>query len=109
VSKTLSWLQALDEGYNPRDYSYRKEDIPIGEYVVTLDFKIWSKVPGITCYFSKVGSNQRFQLTVYRTHGDEKYTLDEIDFRDCPIKQEYYITVKINSKGNVKFSKVRAA
>jgi hypothetical protein len=109
MSNPISWQQALDQGYNPRDYSYHKEDIPIGEYLATLDFKIWSKVQGITIYFSKVDSNQKFQLTVFRNHGDREYTLEACDFRDCPIKKQYYITVEINSKGNIKFSKAKAA
>ena len=101
----MSWNIALEENYEPRDYSYHKEDIQEGEYLASLDFKIWSKkVSGITCYFTNQETNQKFQLTVYR-NGDREYKLKdcEIDFAYCPTEALYKINVGKNGKGNIKF------
>lgn len=105
MRNVLSWNEALEENYEPRDYSYQKEDIQEGEYLVSLDFKIWSKkVTGITCYFTNQKTNQKFQLTVYRDKDGEYKLKDcEIDFAECPIEALYKINVGKNNKGNIKF------
>lgn len=109
MSNVLSWNQPLEQGLSPRDYSYRKEDVPSGEYIASLDFKIWAKdATGVSCYFTKVDSGQKILLTVYRTHDTREYILDGVDFRSCPTGK-YLITVELNSKGNIKFSKVKSA
>lgn len=109
MSNVLSWNQALEQGLNPRDYSYRKEDVPLGEYIASLDFKIWAKdATGVSCYFTKVDTDQKILLTVYRTHDTREYILDGVDFKECPTGK-YLITVELNSKGNIKFSKVKPA
>jgi len=47
----ITFRNALHQGYEPRDYTYQKDDIPTGEYHVILDFMVWIKeVPGITCF-----------------------------------------------------------
>lgn len=40
-NNVLSFRTALHTGYQPRDYSYDKDDIPTGEYHIILDFMIW--------------------------------------------------------------------
>lgn len=105
MRNVLSWNEALEENYEPRDYSYQKEDIQEGEYLASLDFKIWSKkVSGITCYFTNQETDKKFQLTVYR-NGDTEYKLKdcEIDFAECLTEALYKINVGNNNKGNIKF------
>jgi hypothetical protein len=83
--------------------------VPLGEYIAFLDFKIWAKdATGVSCYFTKVDSDQKILLTVYRTHDTREYVLDGVDFKECP-NANYLITVELNSKGNIKFSKVKPA
>jgi hypothetical protein len=106
MRNVLSWNQALEENYEPRDYSYHKEDIQEGEYLASLDFKIWSKkILGITCYLTNQETDQKFQLTVYRDKKDREYKLKdcEIDFTQCPIEALYKIKVDENNRGNIKF------
>lgn len=105
MRNVLSWNEALEENYEPRDYSYQKEEIQIGEYPASLDFKIWSKkVNGITCYFTNQETNEKFQLTVYRNADREYKLIDcDIDFAECPIEDLYKIKIAENKKGNIKF------
>ena len=105
MRNVLSWNEALEKNHEPRDYSYQKEDIQIGKYPASLDFKIWSKkVSGITCYFTNQETNEKFQLTVYR-NTDREYELKdcELDFAECPTQTIYKIEVTENKKGNIKF------
>ena len=105
----LSWNQAIEQGFEPRDYSYKKEDIPIGTHKATLDFKVWAKsTVGISCYFTINDTNRKIILTVYRDRTTREYTIKDTDFRDLNISQEYAITVKVNSKGNIKFEQITA-
>lgn len=106
MSNVLSWNQALENDFHPREYSYKAEDTPEGNYDAVLDFKIWSKkVTGVTCYFTVIDTNEKIQLTVYRDRDREtkEYMLVETDFRDCPTEKIYSIEIKNNSKGNPKF------
>jgi|SaaInl5LU_22_DNA_1037371.scaffolds.fasta_scaffold97937_1 hypothetical protein len=105
----LSWNQAIEKGFEPRDYSYKKEDIPIGTHKATLDFKIWAKgTAGISCYFTISETNQKIILTVYRDRTTKEYTIKDVDFRDVNSNQQHTITVKLNSKGNIKFEDITA-
>jgi len=64
----------LDEGYEPKLFPYKSEQIPSGEYGTKLDFKIWAKkIAGIYCYFTLKDSGTLFQLAVYRIKSDELY------------------------------------
>ena len=103
MSNPISWNQALEAGYTPKDYSFRAADIPEGSYQAILDFKIWAdKVTVISCYFTKTNSGEKMLLTVYRDKTTREYVLDDTDFRDSPIEALYNIEVKHNSKGNAK-------
>lgn len=44
MSNVLSWNQALEQGLSPREYSYRKEDVPLGEYAALLILKYGPKM-----------------------------------------------------------------
>ncbi|ETZ20946.1 hypothetical protein [Pedobacter sp. V48] len=39
----LEFFPVLEAGYEPKNYSYYKEDVPLGNYKATLDFMLWSK------------------------------------------------------------------
>ncbi|OFX83107.1 MAG: hypothetical protein A2W99_13275 [Bacteroidetes bacterium GWF2_33_16] len=104
MRNVLSWNQALEKNYEPRDYSFQKEDIQLGEFEASLNFKIWAKkVNGVTCYFTNKNDYQKFQLTVYRNKNLE-YKIDScnIDFAECPTDELYKLTVTENKKGNTK-------
>jgi len=109
MNTILSWNQAIEQGFEPRNFSYKKEDIPIGTHKATLDFKIWAKnAVGISCYFTINETNQKIILTVYRDRTTREYTIKDADFGDVNSSQEYTITVKLNSKGNIKFEDITA-
>ena len=109
MNTILSWNQAIEQGFELRNYSYNKDDIPIDTYKATLDFKIWAKnTSGISCYFTIKNTNQKIILTVYRDLTTREYSIKDVDFRDLNISQEYTITVKLNSKGNLKFEQITA-
>jgi len=47
-NNVFTFDRAISSDYHPSAYSYRKDDIPTGEYHVTIDFMIWAnKVAGI--------------------------------------------------------------
>lgn len=104
MSNILSWTQAITKGFEPRNYSYKKEDIPIGTYNANLDFMIWAKAAsGVTCYFTITDTNQKVILTVYRDRATKEYVLGNVDFRTVEHNQEYLISIGLNSKNNIKF------
>jgi len=106
MNDVLSWNTALEEGHQPSEYSYQKEDIPVGIFKATLDFKIWAKkTPAINCYFTMVDTKKKILLTVYRRKSDEKYALEksEMIFSFCPDDVVYTLATKVNSRGNLKF------
>lgn len=105
----FSWNVAINNGHQPRLYSYAVEDIPLGTYVARLDFKIWAKkVLAVSCYFTQVSTGIRFQVTVYAQR-DGVYHLpgDELDFTVCPIDREYSVCLQLSRVGNVVLTHVR--
>ena len=60
----LAFNTAINSDYNPSNYSYHKDDIPTGEYHVTLDFMIWAnKVSGIDLFCTVRQTGQKIRLT----------------------------------------------
>ncbi len=99
-SNVLSWNVALEFGYEPRAYPFTNTYVPLGEYEVRLDFKIWAKkATGISCYFTQISTNSKFQLTVYRRQKDKMYMLNDndIDFKFCDINVKYTIDVVLSN------------
>lgn len=97
----LSWKSALALGHNPTLYSYLYEDVPIGEYLAVLDFKIWAKkVMAINCYFTQVTTGKKFQLTAY-CNDQGVYKVGDVNFSMCPIKRTYSIVVNANQKKKI--------
>ncbi len=80
----LSWYVALDQGNEPRLFSYTANDIPAGKYTTLLDYKILAKKAMAFCsYFTQITPDKKFQLTVFRRQKDKLYMLKEgdIDFK----------------------------
>lgn len=103
MSNVITWSNALDSGYEPRDYPYAGEEVPMGQYEAQLDLKVWSKhTMGISCYFTAIGTGKKFRVTVFRRKSDEVYALEKesLDFKECPLEAIYRITVDSNKKGD---------
>ena len=101
MSNVETWKKALDSGHEPRDYPYAGEEVPLGQFEVTLDLKVWAKnTMGISCYFTALASGKKFRLTVFRRKSDEVYALtgSELDFKESPVNCNYLITVTANKK-----------
>lgn len=106
MRNVLSWRVALDQGFEPRNYPYTADKIPIGQMQAKLDFKIWSKKTiGINCYFTALSTGQKFQLTVFRNELTKEYKIKggAIDFATCPTEVVYEIEVGVNGKQRVLF------
>ncbi len=105
-SNVLSWNTALERGYEPKLYPYTVDHIPIGEYMATLDFKIWAKkAMAVCCYFTQADSGRKFQLTVFRRQKDKLYALNEsnLDFKFCNSNCLYNVSVSLKENGKVVF------
>ena len=100
TSNVLNWNDALSMGHQPGLYSYRSEDVPIGEYLARLDFKIWAKeVIAISCYFSVIGCDKKIQLTVYCTwNGRYRIANGNVNFVTCPAERIYLIKTIASQK-----------
>ncbi|MDL2272859.1 hypothetical protein LJC23_07515 [Desulfovibrio sp. OttesenSCG-928-I05] len=59
----MSFRQALDAGFEPRDYKNPVED---GIHYVRLDFKIWGKAPILRCFFTDLRDGNKFSLPAVR-------------------------------------------
>lgn len=100
MANVFSWGVALDNGCEPRLYSYK--DTPVGTVNGILDFKIWAKDSmAVVCYFTDVESGTKFQISVFRLK-DKSYRLknSDLDFTACPTGEEYQLTIERNSKEN---------
>jgi hypothetical protein len=96
----FSWKVAISKGYEPRLYTYDANQIPIGEYEVRLDFKIWSKkLLAINCYFTKIDTGNKFVLPVYCHSKTGQYTVKDTDlnFALCPNNSICRIATSKNS------------
>lgn len=65
--RAFSFVQAVEAGYNPSEYFVHEgDDFPQGEFVATLDFKVWTKkAMGLGCYFTLKGGH-KIVLTAFR-------------------------------------------
>lgn len=108
MSTVYSFVQAIENDCQPKEYPFQDEYLREGTFIANLDFKIWSKNQmAIQCYFIDVETQQKFQLSVYRQPSPlSNYFLKDcdLDFKECPIGVEYEITIWVNSKGNYRFT-----
>lgn len=100
----LSFRQAIDSGFDPKNYVYGK-DVPLGTYEVELDFKIWAKgnTMAVTCYCEIVGSGKLIRFNVFRDRSNGTYFLKgtQIDSRTIPYGTKLTIRVEPAKNGSV--------
>jgi len=97
----LEFFPALEAGYDPKNYSYAKEQVPLGTYAVKLDFMLLSK-SGLTinCFFTLVDSHKKITLSVYHKAANQgRYMAGETEVRYLPFGTELVLTVEANELG----------
>ena len=100
----LGFYPALEAGYEPSNYSWVTEDVPVGEYEAKLDFMIWSKKQvAINCYLTALDSGQHFRLTAYRNKAED-YMAGAIAVRFLPFGSVMLVTIELNGSGNPKWT-----
>lgn len=108
----FSFKVGLSKGYEPRMYSYDPDNIPLGEFVVRLDFKTWSKrIIAINCYFTKIDTDEKFVVTVYCDYETSRFQLSfsTVDFSSCLTGELYAVQVTKSEKGKVLLVKAEPA
>jgi len=97
----LEFFPALEAGYEPKNYSYYKEDVPLGNYKATLDFMLWSKsYMAVNCFFTISGSLKKISLSVYKKSGEDgSYLAGETEVRFVPFGSVMILTVDANQNG----------
>lgn len=97
----MNFFPALEAGFDPKNYSYAKEDITPGTYSAKLDFMLWSK-SGLTinCFFTLSDSGKQISLSVYRKAANQgRYLAGEIEVRYLPFGTLLELTVEANELG----------
>lgn len=94
----LGFFPALEAGYEPKNYSFYKEDVPNGNYLAKLDFMLWSKTfMAINCFFTMKDSGQKISLSVYKKAGiDDLYLAGETEIRFVSFGTMCLLTVESN-------------
>lgn len=102
--KTVTGFKpALEAGFQPQNYSWLPEIVPVGEYEVILDFMIWSKkLVAIDCFFTTVSDHRKIRLTAYRNQGED-YMVGDIVVSYLSLGTRLVISVVLNNKGNPKW------
>jgi hypothetical protein len=99
---------AIRNGFEPGNYTYDIDKIPLGEFEAVLDFKAWSKrIIAINCYFTKTGTGERFVVTVYHNSKSGRFNpvASEVNFGDCAVGRTYYVAVEKNNKEKIILTK----
>ncbi|MBB2147332.1 hypothetical protein [Pedobacter gandavensis] len=97
----MGFFPALEVGYEPKNYSFYKEDVPIGVYLAKLDFMLWSKTfMAINCFFTIKESGKKISLSVYKKTGvDDLYLAGETEIRFVPFGAIMQLSVESNLNG----------
>jgi len=102
----LSFQSALNAGYQPREYTYEKDDIPTGEYHVILDFMIWAKkLPAIDLYCSIKQTGQKIRLTVFLDK-ERSYKLHQTNVAELSFGVTLVVQVDRNTNDNPTLNKI---
>jgi len=107
-NQTETYQEAIQRGFNPKDYQFNP--IPDGEWIGTLDAKIWGRAKRFTtlkCYFTN-NSGNRYVLSAFRARNHTStrhwYTAQDssINVKDSSIKigQTFILVTGINSQSN---------
>jgi len=97
----LEFFPALQAGHEPKNYSFLKEEIPLGAYPATLDFMIWSK-SGLTinCFFTLADSAKKISLSVYKKSSRQgRYMAGDTEVRYLPFGTELELILELNEIG----------
>lgn len=97
----LEFFSALEAGHEPKNYSYYKEDVPIGNYKAKLDFMLWSKTyVAINCFFTVLESQKKISLSVYKKAGEDGLFLaGELEVRYVPFDSVLQLNIEANQNG----------
>src|SRR5258708_38198404 len=105
-NNVLSFQTATSSGYEPRDYSYEKGDIPAGEYHVILDFMVWAqKLPAIDLYCAIKQTGQKIRLTVFLDK-ERSYRLHHTNVAELSFGITLVVQVERNTNGNPTLNKI---
>jgi hypothetical protein len=105
-NNVLSFQAALHTGYQPRDYSYEKDNIPTGEYHLVLDFMIWAKkLPAIDLYCSIKQTSQKIRLTVFLDK-ERSYRLNHTNVAALAFGSALVVQVERNTNDNPTLNKI---
>ncbi|RFS26772.1 hypothetical protein DVR12_03020 [Chitinophaga silvatica] len=100
----ITYVTAVNAGKEPKAYAFDVHQIPTGEVISRLDFKVWTKKSsGVTCFFCEPDTGRKFRVTVFKDKHSEEYKLykGELDFRECPVGKLYRLRIEKNSNGNM--------
>lgn len=102
MNKVFSFKDGIEAGFNPKFYKFGK-DLPLGEFTVTLDFKLWGKgsTAAVACYCTNLHIGELFMFNVFRNkNGDYLLRNTELDLVVMPYGTTFEIKIMLNSKGN---------
>lgn len=105
--KTVTGFKlALEAGFQPQNYSWSSEVVPVGEYEATLDFMIWSKqLVAIDCFFTTVSDSRKIRLTAFRNQSED-YMVGGFAVPYLRLGTRLIVNVVLNNKGVIQNGKV---
>ena len=99
----IGFKPALEGGFQPQNYSWLPDIVPLGEYEAILDFMIWSKkLIAIDCFFTTVSDNRKIRLTAYKNQGED-YMVGGIAVSYLSLGTRLVVSIVLNNKGNPKW------
>jgi hypothetical protein len=105
-NNVITYRNAISSGYEPRDYSYDKYNIPNGEYHVILDFMVWAKkLPAIDLYCTIKQTGQKIRLTVFLDK-ERSYKLHHTNVAELSFSITLSVQVERNTNGNPTLNKI---
>lgn len=105
-NNVITYRNAISSGYEPREYSYDKDDIPTGEYHVILDFMVWAKkLPAIDLYCTIKQTGQKIRLTVFLDK-ERSYKLHHTNVAELSFSITLAVQVERNTSGNPILNKI---
>jgi len=105
-NNVITYRAAISSGYEPRNYSYDKYDIPTGEYDVMLNFMTWAKkLPAIDLYCTLKQTGQKIRLTVFLDK-EHSYQLHQTNVAELAFGITLAVQVERNTNGNPTLNKI---
>ncbi len=105
-NNVITYRTAISSGYEPRQYSYEKDDFPTGEYHVLLNFMTWAKkLPAIDLYCTIKQTGQKIRLTVFLDK-ERSYKLHQTNVTELAFGITLAAQVERNTNGNPMLNKI---